>query len=258
MKKTKIYFLLACLFILSGCTINYNITIENDIKENITINDNIREDNSFEDITNLYNSYFPVYINDNSLDFIDKSAIDGVDYYNKSNLLNNDSNYSYSLTYSHKSLEDYQNTEFWNYLLSNNYIKEDEEKINIWTGYGIKLFSMYTGVESINVRITTSLKALENNADRVEGNTYIWEYNNDNYRTKNISLVLEKTQNNSETDNPTNPNEEVKPEENPNQSSNQDNKEENKQEKDNNWVIILSMLGVFIVVLVILLKFRNK
>ena len=254
MKKMKIFCLLTCILILSGCTINYNITIDDNVKEDIIVNDNIREDNLFEDITNLYNAYVPVYINDNSLDFVDKTVIDGVEYYKKSNLLNNGNNYSYSLSYSHKSLEDYQNTQIWNYLLSNNYIKEDSEKISIRTGYGVKLFSMNTGVENLNIRVTTSLKGLENNADRVEGNTYIWSFNTDNYRTKNISLVLEKNKNDSETENPTKPDEEVNPEEN---NTNQ-NTNENTQETGNNWVLILSIMGVFTIVLVILLKFRNK
>ena len=50
-------------------------------------------------------------------------------------------------------------------------------------------------VDSVKVNITTELEVLENNADEVNGNTYTWNINNNNYLNKEVNIQLKRSNN---------------------------------------------------------------
>lgn len=250
----KLIVLISFLILLSGCTVNYNITIdENNIKENIVVEDNITNGRTKEDIVSFYNNWYPVYLYEGVIDDYSVKVDDAV-YYNKGNIVETENGYNYSYSYNHK-IDDYKNSTIWNLYLVNNTLSNTSKNISIYSGKGMQLFNK-SFIDNLNVSITTSLKVGEHNADRVEGNTYIWEYNLSNYRDKSIELELLKDEETNEEEEPSNP--EVKPD------TNREEKEEQPSEieevvttKSNNMVLILSVLGIFFIVLIILLKIRK-
>ena len=50
------------------------------------------------------------------------------------------------------------------------------------------LFDRYPDLNSITVKVTSAYNILDNNADSVKKNVYIWNINRDNYKNKTISL----------------------------------------------------------------------
>ena len=241
----KIGILVCLLFILSGCTVNYNVTIdENNIKEDINVNDNITDNRTKEDIISFYNSWYPVYLYDGIIDDYSTKLDDAI-YYNKSNIIENGDTYNYTFSYNHK-LKDYPKTTIWSLYLLNNSFITDNNKISISSGKSIQIFNN-SAITNLNINITTNLKVLENNADRINDNTYTWEYNLNNYRSKSVKLVLAKENNIEESPSNSNQSEEEKT----SNSNNEINKE------SSNMILILSILGVFLLVLIILLKFRK-
>ena len=244
----KIIILISFLILLSGCTVNYNLTIdENNIKENIVVVDNITEGRTKEDIVSFYNNWYPVYLYEGIID--DYSIkLDDATYYNKGNLIETDNGYNYSYTYNHK-IDDYKNTTIWNLYLLNNTLSNTSKNITIYSGKGMQLFNK-SFITNLNVHITTSLPVSSHNADRVEGNTYIWEYNLSNYRNKSVELVLNKEKQNEEEPTPSNPNQNE-------EEQNPSNENSTATEKSNNLVLILGLLGLFFIILIILIKFRR-
>ncbi len=246
----KILILFSFILILSGCTVNYNVTIdENNIKENISVNDNITDNRTREDIIAFYNSWYPVYLYDGIIDNY-TTKLDGAIYYNKSNLIENANTFNYNFSYNHK-LEDYPKTTIWSLYLLNNTFTNDNNKISINSGKSMQFFNN-SALTNLNINITTDLEVLENNADKITGNTYTWEYNLDNYRSKNVKLVLSKAKSNNNENNSPNPNENAEDPQ-PSIPNNETNKD-----KSNNWPIIISILGVFFITLIILVKIRNN
>ena len=243
----KILILISFLLILSGCTVNYNITIDEDnIKEDINVIDNITSTRTRENIISFYNSWYPVYSYDGIINDY-STKLDDVVYYNKSNLVENTDSLTYTFSYNHK-IDDYPKNNLWTLYLINNTFTNNSDKISIYSGKGMQLFNK-SDITNFNVNITTDLEVIEHNADRVTNNTYTWEYNLDNYRTKSVKIVLNKEKQDEDKPTPSNPNQ--------NEEENNPSTEKNDQEKSNNLVLILGLLGLFFIILIILLKIRR-
>ena len=250
----KILILISFLLILSGCTVNYNITIDEDnIKEDINVIDNITSTRTREDIISFYNSWYPVYMYDGIINDYSTKLDDAI-YYNKSNLIDNGDNLIYTFSYNHK-IDDYSKNTIWNLYLINNYLTNSSSKISIYSGKGMQLFNK-SAITNLNINITTDLEVLEHNADKVSNNTYTWEYNLDNFRSKSVKLVLNKEEKQDEEESrPSTPNQNE--EENKPTNENQ-NESQTENKKSNNLILILGILGLFFIVLIILLKIRRN
>lgn len=171
----KIIFLLIIL-LLTGCSANFNVEIkQNTVEQNIFI-----QANNYELDGTLLNTIAKnVYIDKQDTTVLGRFRL----LNNKNdNPLNafvsyniNDYDYDYSLYICY----DNQNITY-----SNNILK-------IETSNYFNCFDKYSIIDDVNINVTTGYKVLENNADKVDGNTYTWNITKSN--KKGIKLTLDTT-----------------------------------------------------------------
>lgn len=175
--KKRIIILLFGLVLLTGCTANYNLEIDNNLlKEEITgtvSKDELNENNS--EAPNTVSSL----INEEQYPFANNTEV----YDKKLDKDGNNINYKYSFNY--------DMTNFDKSSLINTCF-ENHEIVDLGDYYSIKLsgefYCLYT--KSINVNVISNLNVISNNAKKVKDNTYTWVINKD---TTNIEFVVDKT-----------------------------------------------------------------
>ena len=170
----RILILLSCIFLLSGCSVEYNLEISRDfVKENIEIG-------KF-DASNVKDfQYLTPYaiINDQYQEFY------GFDYKNK--VLN--------LTYEY----DYQNIEMSEainecYDMSN--FSNDEQYYYILTSNEFKCLSYLDyDADEVKINIKSDYKIVSSNADYVKKSVHTWVINQNNSDNKPINIKFDLTE----------------------------------------------------------------
>lgn len=196
MKRIKIIGLMILCVFLSGCSIEYNLVINDDkIKENINLSSNKNEIFNNQNLSNIYNlasKTSRVALNKDYKDIHDTegnivSGIDGVGYYTLK-YLNNNTNSKLSADYTY-NLNDYKEANEIPEYVGMFKIDISEEEYNIQVG-NFSFFNTYNTVERLKVNITSDKEVLSNNADSINGNTYTWNIDKNNYNSKNIKFKI--------------------------------------------------------------------
>lgn len=237
--------LVTLILITSGCSATYTMQItEDSINESLTIKetydkvvqnayynakgtlDNYAYNTTYVDnyISQMQTKYKNYYINKENFDrdnFVIKDFLNnsGYIYY-----LRNEKKYSQK-----------------NNLLINNIIKDSLiiNDNNIILHIDEIPNNLLDGIDSASIVITTELNVLTNNADNVENSIYTWNFTKDNYRTKKISIniqrpVKDNIENNDNTSNATH----VK--------------------KSNHSLDIIIIIGIYIVIIIAVVNLFNK
>ena len=170
----KLILLVLIVIMLTGCQSDFYIKIgEGKVEQNINI--------------------FLLNNNQKPYDLIRKSVytvendIEGLGYFTienskESNPLNVSISYiisSYDFDYALSFCYDNQNISYINNILK------------IETSNYFNCFDKYSIIDDVNINVTTGYKVLENNADKVDGNTYTWNITKSN--KKGIKLTLDTT-----------------------------------------------------------------
>lgn len=238
MRKIKLIAILLSIIVLSGCSVNYTINIdESSFNEKISISDFITATRTIEKITTSYQEYYPTTIEGvadlNSLicESIEKC-------YKKSLALQSNTGYIYNLENSN-SLDNFVKTTSW--LFSNNTksFLNDENNIIISTSNGLKYFDLITDLTEINITLETDLNVVKNNADIVNGTSYTWVFTRENYLTKNIFINIEKKKEDNQDSENKDEDDKV-------------NEEEIVNENKNNKYAIFIIIGILIVYFIII------
>lgn len=181
MKKKVLLFIL-CFFLVTGCDVKYDLTINNDsYDETITLSF-LKSQNTYEDVSSYLEDKIPISYNPSERL-----------YYNSK--IEEDDNY-YNLVYNYKHNT---NTFMQSYFVSNCYpnfnIESNDEQIILSSGQQFTCFVGDDGLsaDSVEINITTKLKVLKNNADESNGNTYTWNIDESNYNNKPIEMTLQKS-----------------------------------------------------------------
>lgn len=195
--RKKISVLLVLIFLLTGCSATYNITIDNNTLSDELIIKNVKDKIYSDGMT--YEKLINIYYNQNVASNINtpgypeiNKKLDGYTYYNKV-LIDNDGMYGFKLNNTF-SLNDYKNSpllleyNFKNIIISNNRIL-----IKSNTSQGCTLFDNYPYLDNILVNIITNYKVINNNADEIKDNTYTWFVNKNNFKNKEISIEIDKS-----------------------------------------------------------------
>lgn len=204
MKIRKNYFLLFFIFLISGCSVDYHITIsDNTIDEFIEIDENINniENNTLfvgnlsykNSIDNLYTIPQPVYNDSDSNPYDEMEIIDGVEYYDKE-MISSESTYGIATNYKHK-LSDYVKANTINTCYNNVSVLQNGSNIVLSTSRENICFDRYSILDDINIYLKfddKEYKVIEHNADSVNGNEYHWNINRNNYKNKSIVIELEE------------------------------------------------------------------
>ncbi len=258
MKKCGLF--IVSLFLLTGCSVKYNLIINEDNKVDETVifsekDDIIKQYNSninngIKDIATFY------FSGENNIS--PEIKIDTTNINNKNN--NGTSNYGLSRTFS--SISEYGNGLFFNYYFKNSSIELKNNNYTIF-GSGFNWDSVKNlsndykykfDVDNITIAIKLPYVVIENNATNINKNEniYYWIFNSDNYKENYIKLVYS---NNQKWEKPTEPK----------NNNIIENLIENISEgsingqifmKENKWPIILFIIALVIGVL--FLFFRKK
>lgn len=178
MKKTL--FLIFCLFLLTGCDVQYNLTIKNNSYDERAVVSLTSEDPEYAGISNYKESKIPIY-----------NEVGTDEYYASS--LKEYADHS-DVTYHYKQNSDgIKKSYFINSCFSDFDIDNDDDNINL-SGSGFNCIELDDGfkVNSVEINITTKLDVLENNADSVNGNTYTWKFDEFNYGDKTVKMNIKK------------------------------------------------------------------
>lgn len=171
MNKIKYIILVFSITFLCGCSVQYNLNIDN----NTSFNEQIIIDNlSGEDYDILKgNSYnFSLDYNDNTEGYYE-GQIPGITYYDKQ-ILNNQIIYSGSF-----NKETFQNSKAVNSSVDFFKITKYEDNYVISTSDNYVIFDNYN-LNGIKVNIKLPNEVINSNADSVNGNVYTWNISKDN------------------------------------------------------------------------------
>lgn len=182
----KLLLVIVCIFMLTGCDIEYNLTIDNDSFDEKIVLSILKQDTSFENMTDYLKNKIPISNERYETKFYEPS----IDVHEN----------SYDLVYDYSyDLDSFKNGFFVNNCYTDINITEDGDILNISSGKDFRCLSPDNGLiaDSAKINIKTKLEVLDNNADSVNGDTYTWNINRNNYETKTINLKLKKVNENN-------------------------------------------------------------
>ena len=201
--KLKNYILIAFIFLLTGCTVNYDLEITRDsideivqFNENInSINDNILNSGilSYKNaIDNLYNLPQTVYVDADRNLYNVNEILEGVDYYSKKMNIT-EQIYSLEANFNHQ-INNYKKANTINKCYKNIAVLNKNDILTISTSRNNLCFEQYKNLDKINISVSINekdYKVISSNADKIENGKYYWEINRQNYSNKSILIELE-------------------------------------------------------------------
>ncbi len=180
--KNKLFLLIICLFLITGCDVKYDLVIDNDnFRENVTMSF-LKSQTNYDDVSIYLSNRTPISNNADETRFYDSKIEEDNSYYNLIYDCNHDIN-----------------TIRQSYFISNCYpnfsIQSSDDKITLSSGTDFRCINGDDALQSdsVEINITTKLKVLDNNADVVNGNTYTWNIDKNNYQSKSLDMVLQKS-----------------------------------------------------------------
>lgn len=188
MKNKKIILLILVMLVFSGCSVKYNLNIN----EDLSVNEKIIASESTTSLKIKTGQEPKVAANS----LYDSYKIKGVKY-NISTTSNNRETTS-NVSTSFKSLEDYVDY-FESDIIKEVNITEKDGYITLEYKQDVPLteYSSRSLVyDSIEVNLIIPFKVTENNADKVNGNTYTWNIKKDG-KLKDIKITFNKNETNS-------------------------------------------------------------
>lgn len=189
----KIILLFICIFCLCGCSVKYELTVNDDLslqeevrlyEEKSFIKNNIDSsiDNGVNKIIDLYNS--------------DEDNL-GINLPNVANIDSSDSSsIYYKIFKNYSAFGDFSSVILKEYFKGVSGIKEANKYSILISNLNYdKIVSMTQkyqykfNIDKLYFYITVPFEVTKNNADYVDGNSYIWVFSKDNYN-KDIELVF--------------------------------------------------------------------
>lgn len=240
--KIKIVILSIMLIFLSGCTVDYNLEInDNQIKEETIMYEDSNDKMDDEAINDDFKTAYPIYIDEDYVYYDPFTEQDGYEYYDKSmDKKNNLYVANYKAEY---SLSDFKRSRLINMSFKEfNVSLNDNEKF-VSTSTGLNFFDSYNNINQIDININVNnYTVTSNNADEINGNTYIWHFNKDNYNDKHIDLFFTKDLANNNSDN----------------KSTSSTDQTNTLSKDQQLIYALIAVLAFIIAIVVFVQIKRK
>lgn len=190
--KKKIFILTLIILMMCGCSVDVNIDISNNkIKESndITVLENALY--TKEILRTSFRDYIPIYASDLIVDTVPDKPFSDVLYYNKNTTdLGNGYIFNYSYDFDIDRYGDARTIKEgfrdYSYTYKNDIISLSTDN------KGLIYFDEYKELDEVVINIKTNYLVLENNADRVNGNTYTWIFNIDS--KKSINIVIDTSE----------------------------------------------------------------
>ena len=185
-----------CLFLMTGCSATYNVSIDDDkINETTSFlgsSDNYSDENKYE-FEMYLNDPFPQSKNNSIVGIEDYSVLNKIKLYNTEDLSNGN---NFGLKVSglfDKDLSISDSAVIFT-AAPNAKINVDNDNIKVYIPDFTYLFEKYSSLDNLTINVKlNAYKMFENNADSVKDNTYTWEINRSNYKSKNIKFTVQKS-----------------------------------------------------------------
>lgn len=179
-KKTLMFIIL--LFVV-GCQANYNLTINDDSV--IESGDFLLEKS--EDNKKILDQYYKTKY----LAFYDMNNLKDYDYEKKK--IDNGKYIGMNLSFIYRGTN-YQKSSMLDRCFYKKSFMKTDKYIILYTDGGASCFYKDETklLDSLNVNIKTDFIVAENNADKVEGNTYTWIFTNENFSKKDIMFKVKR------------------------------------------------------------------
>lgn len=202
--KLKAYILILFIFLITGCTINYDLEITSDsINEIVQFNENIDIINnnilnsgilSYKNaVDNLYNLPQTVYVDADRNLYDVTQVLEGVDYYSKKMNITENS-YNLEANFNHL-INNYGKANTINKCYKNIAVLNKNDILTISTSRNNLCFEQYKNLDKISISVSVDekeYKLVSSNADKIENGKYYWEINRQNYSDKSILIELEE------------------------------------------------------------------
>ena len=173
------------VFFITGCSTNYNIDLVDDkIIEymDVSVQKNIL--NSDSELKNTIDSYY----NDLPKMLDDLKKYSSADFsYNK---INDDTYYGFSYRREY-TFDKYYSSPLIYQCYTDSDVTREDNLLSISISGESNCFNAYKWLDEVNINLKTKYYVLSNNADRVDGYTYTWVINRNNYRNKDISVNID-------------------------------------------------------------------
>lgn len=185
MKRIKIVIITIFIFLMTGCSVTYDLNINEDLSvdEKVTAKENTI---SMQTKTNL--------TGENAVNYLyDMYSLEGMDFNSYER-----KGYTYGVTNrSFDSLKKYSDN-FYSDIFYNMKVTEKNGKIELYSSQSSPLSK--TGSKSliydeVDLNITVPFKVISNNADFVKGDTYTWNIRNKNLKTIRLKFDTKNKQN---------------------------------------------------------------
>lgn len=182
MKKIKLVILFGCIFLVSGCSVEYNLTIdESTMEENISaIFDKATESELASRMEKIRRTaYYNFDTRENEYYTFNKSE-------DERNIF---LNYNYQYTGNNLYKSEAVSRCYYKRIVN---VTENNITINTDNQVACLYKDGTREIENITVNIRTDLIVLEHNADEVSGGVYTWYINDQNYTNKPIYIKIKK------------------------------------------------------------------
>jgi hypothetical protein len=170
--KGKLFFLVCSIFLLSGCTLNYKISIDknNVVDENIFLTEKVK-------VLETYTLNVEQYVQD-SLDIFKEDE----NYYSYSLSVDNDANNYYGIANrKYLDLENFKNNSIIVSKMFNEVIVNNSNGITTFEMNPKDNFEYFNEdtqnaalIDEVNIKIYVPYEVVSSNKDKVEDNVYIW------------------------------------------------------------------------------------
>ena len=239
----KILSVLLLLFLMTGCSAEYTLIID---EKNIFESINIIAENEEESYgINYYSKPIPAFINSQiSSETLQEQP--GIEYYNisksiNSNLFNMNLNYNFNFN-------NFKNSQIINKSVSVLQIEEKQGIYKFNTGATLKIFESYPSLNNVRIKIVLddNYEIVETNANSINDNEYFWNYSRDNYNKSPITFIIK----NKDISNSGN-----------NNNNNTNNNINNNQTNENSItdiVLVALSLASFVLALILIITFSKK
>lgn len=181
--KKRILLLILMLLLTTGCTCQYNLTIENNTyKEEIIIYGENNEE------TSNFNKKWEIPVNKEEYHLGGEAGVEKDvtgDVY-KYNLSGNKLTFNYDFTRS-DIIDSSAVSNCYNKLT----IVDYEDTIVISTSSKAMCYNRYPTLNNLKINIKVDKPVISNNADNVNGNIYTWNITKDNADDKSINIILD-------------------------------------------------------------------
>ena len=248
--KKKILLLGLFAILLSGCSVDYSVTIDtNTIDETIEIQANESDASELEYYENSKQNEFTSFYN-------------GTDHFYQTSF--DDSLHRFTLSYEYYDTVPYSLSSAFHDCFSSSSIVTNEDKVTIKASGFICYNYNYTNLEELAIHVTVNdYDVLTHNATSREDNVYSWEMQNGQF--PDIELVLQEQVINEPSDNPeeeacnlTCPNGEELV--NPDREDCYCRVIETTQEEDNtlfDYILLSAVLILFVIAIIGLIKYKS-